>query len=360
MSPASPPTSPELRSLIDRTIRHGSDLDAFLRDYFPEVAQRVMSDMDRTQRVTLLLTEYQGRLGSVGEALRQAFPAAFLDAGPLGNETHDDPIRRRVLLHHQTEALDLDRYVQWQTLLARVRRPGHELVLLPGERGQGHAYFMMRIELSLPNDPPRTIVSVSWNRQPVPGSKKDLFSDLAQALGCPADPIALRGELQRRLSQRNLILLHPLLREGFEEKSLQKYYGEWLPELLSDANPSGSVKIVQPIEWALASRWARLATAVLGWLPSEPRPFMRRARQAKRAQKLIADLLAQSCATLPVFRLRDLDQIQRAHIFEFCDALGLARAQQAEFVDSVLSGAKTASDILQNIGDYLPHYRQPK
>lgn len=356
MSLHPPMAASELRTLIESTILHASDLDAFLGDFFPEVSRRLTNGMDRTERINLLLTAYQGRFEEVAARLNERFPRPE-PAPSRGAEAEGDKVRRRVLLEHQTEALDLDRYRQWHELLVRSRRPGHELIFLPGERGQGHVYFVMRVELSLPNDPPRTVVSVSWSRQPVPPTRKDLLSDLAKALGCGSEPAALRAELHRRLAQRNLILLHPLLREGFEEKALSLYYSEWLPELLGEITGSFSAKIIQPVEWAVAGAPARLAALLLGWLYSEPRPWLRRVRQARRARTFMTDLAERKSAALPISALPDLDRIERAHILDFCRLVQLPESRRDEFVDAVLSGARTASDILQNIGDYLPQYR---
>jgi len=81
--------------------------------------------------------------------------------------------------------LFLDRNAQWGELQREVAAPAHQVILLPGERGQGHEYFMMRVQLALPRDPPRRILSIDWKVRPFPRIRKDFLGALADALGCP-------------------------------------------------------------------------------------------------------------------------------------------------------------------------------
>lgn len=364
MPPLKSPDSATVRKILEETIVLAADFDAFVDDYFPDISNRLTSGMTRTERVNILLRVYAKRLDEICARLVERFPAcaARLPAPTVIEQESDksserDPVRRRVLIDNQTEALDLDRYRQWHELLRRSRQPGHELILLSGARGQGHVYFLMRVELSLPSDPPRAVLPVAWVRQPTPTAKGDFFAALGKTLGCGADGDSLRRELQRRLAQRNLILLHPLVREGFEEPALRRYYTEWLPELLGEMSSECSLKCIQPVEWVESSSLARGLVRALGWLYSQPPSWIKRARQSERARDLLATLVSTNNKALPIYRLPDLETIRREHVLDFCRMLQLPDERHAEFVDTVLNNARTSGDILLNIADYLPHYR---
>lgn len=266
-----------------------------------------------------------------------------------------DITQRRILSEVATR---LGRERQWHELTFHSQTHGHKLILLPGERGQGHSFFMMRIELSLPREPRREIVSVLWARKPVPPTRKDMMGNLASALRCSSELLALRDELYRRLMRRSLVLLHPIIWEDFDSSALRLYYEEWLPELLDSISAPFGVKIIQPIEWSATSAQTQIAAMLIGWLFRAPPQWVRRTSQTRRARALISELGRHQHECLPVYVLPELESIKPEDVRNFSRVLEIPDARQEKFVDAVLSGARDTNDIIENLINHLPYYKR--
>ena len=111
-----------------------------------------------------------------------------------------------------------------------------------------HDHFSRRIRELLTPTPPRNIVSVHWRKRPA--SRDEFFAALAADLEVSID--RMRREMAERMSDSNLVLLHPCLRARYVDAALISYYTEWLPALLGEVKPRMSLKSVQPVEWPLA------------------------------------------------------------------------------------------------------------
>lgn len=77
-----PLSPPQIRRLIDRLVLNDPELDAFLNDYFPDVFRQTSAGMQRTAKVTLLLT-YVPETEKIVAALGERFPAAQEPASPM-------------------------------------------------------------------------------------------------------------------------------------------------------------------------------------------------------------------------------------------------------------------------------------
>jgi len=251
--------------------------------------------------------------------------------------------------------LSCDRGDQWSYLTDRMREPQHQIIVLPGARGEAHDEFLKRIECRLPSDPPRRIVSVEWSEYPCPRQAELLLADFAQAL--EVDERALAATLQEELSWRHVVLLQPAA-HCFGQAPFA-YFTKVLPACLREvaeasraAGAAGprrfGLKVVQPIEWppsgAVARFLARLKALLIGGGPdgqSEAAAFMKR----------IGD---EAAPDLRALRLPELTRIGKDDLEKFCEAHGLPAARRPAFIADVLRGARNSRDVLFNVQRLFP------
>lgn len=256
-----------------------------------------------------------------------------------------------VAMGHDLRPLQCNRTAQWGELLTLIATPRSGILLLPGESGQGHERFLLRVRGVLPQDPPRRILEVHW-RRPLPRIKVDFEVALIKALGCR--PTELQAALSRQLMHRNLVLLHPCVREGFDEDLLVRYYTEWLPALLGEVHHPQGLKAVQPIEWTRAPSWLRiLARLAVALWPGRP-GWVCRALEDQAALAMLSRIEQKARPRLPAHRLSPLMDITREHLADFCGTITLPPAQREPFIERVLRGARTSDEVLRNIADFLP------
>jgi hypothetical protein len=247
--------------------------------------------------------------------------------------------------HPGEEELACDRTRQWRAVLDLATAPGHRAILLPGAAGQGHEFFLMRVQTGLPRDPPREIVRVHFYHRPFPRYDGEYHADLAAALdNCPEG--RLRAVLRHRLALGNLVLLHDAIDRPVDPAVVDACFRRWLPDLLGAAPHGGALKCLQPVVWApgfLAGLFSDRAR----------RPLKRRA-----AVSLLDAAARADSRRLQVHRLDDLEDITAQHVREFCRAAGLPPEVSERFVKDVMSGGETSSAaILREILKYFPMYR---
>ena len=256
------------------------------------------------------------------------------------------PRARPVMRAGQDAHLSCDRQEQWGALVDLAARSRHQLILLPGAVGEAHDEFLKRIELRLPQDPPRRIVVVTWSDRPCPRQPERLFADLALAL--EVDEQALETVLRDQLGRHNLVVLQPPA-HCFEGSALETYLTELLPRCLQSLGKTPfSMKVVQPIEWQTertGSRLAGLWKAMVG--VGEERP-------ATLAGAFMDALETARVGELPVVRLPELCLIEPAQLEAFCELFSLPRALRKSFVEQVLRDARNSRDILFNIQRHFP------
>lgn len=245
-------------------------------------------------------------------------------------------------------SLRCDRAIQWNAVEQLALERASHVMLLPGCVGQAHDHFIERIQRLLRLDPPRSIVTVDWPARP---RRRDEFLEaLGRALAVP--PELVSGQLGERLAYNNLLLLHPCIRARFVDEPLVQYYTAWLPDVIARAHGEMHIKCVQPIEWPKESAGVG---QVLSWLG-----FTRRAATEGRsdAEGLITKLKDQADGSLRAIRLRDLQDLTRDDLVEFCDVSGLTTAQRTWLLAQVEARhADTAQETFQALDDFLPDAR---
>lgn len=245
-------------------------------------------------------------------------------------------------------SLRCNRGVQWSRVTDLEPDPSHDLIILPGGVGQAHEHFNRRIREMLTPTPPRSIVTVNWRKRPA--SRDEFLAALAADLNVSPDGLA--HELAERMSDSNLVLLHPCIRARYADAALVRYYGEWLPALLDEVKPHRSLKCVQPVEWPLE---ASGLSAALTWLRLKSAP----ADETKTdAEQLIAQLKTASAGRLRAVRLQDLANISDADLDEFCQIEQLSDSQRAWFLSKIRARQpRTSEEVLDSIDAFLPDAR---
>ncbi len=256
-------------------------------------------------------------------------------------------------------ALDCDRTRQWGTVLDLAQTALDEVVLVPGADDQGHAFFLARVDVGLPELPPRRVEYVPWP-EPFPRTKARFAAALADRLDTSEQGLPQR--LADLLSEQNLIVLHNTLQPTVADyQALVRYYAEWLPEWLAEARRqgkgSGGLKVFQPIAWHPAGLLDRVVAGPLRLLRGLRAPhWTRLAEQRGRARALIAQLLRQQDRHLPILLLRDLAIIKEDDIRRFCHIIQMPEDRRQGFVDAALGRGKNPDRVLNFILQELDRY----
>jgi hypothetical protein len=246
------------------------------------------------------------------------------------------------------ESLRCDRGVQWSRVTDLTPDPSHDVMIVPGCAGQAHDHFSRRVRELLTPLPPRSIVTITWRKRPA--GREEFLATLANDLG--VSNAGLRREMAERMSDTNLVLLHPCIRALYMDPVLIRYYREWLPELLADVKPRRSLKCLQPVEWPIEGS---PLTRALAWL---------RVKRAtgdegrREAEQLIEEMRSGTADGIRVIRLQDLTDISDADLDEFCQIEQLTDVQRTWFLSKIRSRQPdTSEEVLESIDAFLPDAR---
>lgn len=245
-------------------------------------------------------------------------------------------------------SLRCDRGVQWSRVTDVEPDQSHDLLIVPGSVGQAHDHFLRRIREMLTPTPPRSIVTVNWRKRPA--SRDEFLGALADDLRVSPDGLA--HEIAERMSDSNLVLLHPCIRARYADTTLVRYYSEWLPALLAEVKPHRSLKCVQPVEWPAD---ASGLSAALTWLRLKSAPAD---ETRSDAEQLIDRLKAPISGGFRTIRLQDLANISDADLDEFCQIEQLSPSQRTWFLSKIRARQpKTSEEVLDSIDHFLPDAR---
>lgn len=246
------------------------------------------------------------------------------------------------------ESLRCDRGIQWSRVTDLTPDPSHDMMIVPGGAGQAHDHFSRRVREMLTPLPPRSIVTINWRKRPA--SREEFLAALADDLGVSTD--GLVREMAERMSDTNLVLLHPCIRALYLDPVLTRYYGEWLPGLLAAVKPRRSLKCLQPVEWPLAGN---VLASVLTWLRVKPAASDEGKHEA---EQLIEQIRTGTAAGFRAIRLQDLSNISDADLDEFCQIEQLTPTQRAWFLSKIQSRRpNTSEEVLESIDAFLPDAR---
>jgi hypothetical protein len=232
------------------------------------------------------------------------------------------------------------RGAQWNHVCQCAPTRLHQVILVPGGRGQDPVHFRDRVQVWLAPDPLRSMVAVHW---PSPPTRLDaLLEPLALAL--QTDLKNLERTIAERLAHRNLILLHSCLSTNFAAKHFTEYYTEWWPKVVGAAQTPFHVKCVQPVEWPIVpegrSLWRRL------WPGEEP------ASEAEADARTLIEALAKYQGTMRIVTVDELINLEEREIHQFLETSEF-KPEQQQFLASQLSGGPQVPAFqFKTIDDY--------
>lgn len=284
-----------------------------------------------------------------------------------------DPALARRAYGFGEPLLDCDRGAQWEILRALVRNSHHELIFLPGAAGQAHRFFLDRIELALPTDPPRRVIRVDWEAPPGPTvpqfrqNRHEALAALAHALDLEAGSEEdLAKVLHEQLEEHHIVLLHPVVNRCLGEDALSSYYSAWLPGLLGRSKTAYRCKVVQPLEWTAPTSGGLLRSMrelIGGGTARTVRADQKQTGDfIKAVQKELADETkkSQQPPILHVTRLTDLAQLQKHDVVTFLEVIHYAddqpdpEASRSALAEQVLERDANSEQVLQRLCRELP------
>lgn len=339
------------RALLNRVLPDPEQFVEFLIDCFPNVAKRSGSQTDRLALENkLLLSESPAE---ILDALERKYPDRYRRyySKEVGTDELDHDSE---LGFDETDAIrHVDRIHQFDYLCAFASRKRHEVILVPGCDGEAHHFFLQRIDMAAPTKPTRAVLSVRWSRPDKlgvarnPTIRTEIMAKLAIALGGETEN-DLPGLFAHRLRSQSLIILHPIIDRYLNDRTIQSYYTEWLPELLYSHRGPHTVHFVQPIAWSPR-----------GWF------FHRVARDRRatyrQAEELIRRLKSNQKAWLAIDDVIKLEPIKPKDIIDFLHKIGWPRngspvekqLEREAFTSEVMQGPATSETILHRIKEKL-------
>jgi hypothetical protein len=287
---------------------------------------------------------------------------------PVASPRPHDPRARRVKPGQGRPSLTCDRSAHWGMVDTHAQEPVHEVLVVPGARGMGHEHFLVRVEQELRRDPRRWVATVSWGLTR-PATQDALLEKLADSLevdtGARVDTRArLASAIEARLAHENLVLIHPCIRDHFDDEEIVRYYGETLPSLIADSGQPGCLKCLQPIEWRMAPALKRLGARVAAalWPGLTSASWVDEGCDEHEAAHLIQALCDGASraprdgasGALRVCSLPPLGDIPEAEVEEFCQRLGLTEPQRRRLLALARSVSRTPEDFLEALDQYYP------
>lgn len=257
-------------------------------------------------------------------------------------------------------ALRCNRHIQWGELDSLVSDKNQAcLILVPGELGKGHTYFLQRVGRQLRRDPSRHIVSVSWDSNPFPSCEREYYEQLAAALHCKV--VGLEEQLIRILSHHNLILIHRPVEDKFPcgaEEAAQsiRLFRHWLPNLMKSVRNGNrhkkqnaslhAIKCLQPIAWPSVSplwKWmARTVTRALGYPPR----IMERWLAGDLAKRFLHELESAPIDEFTIQQLAELSDITDEDLRGVCRTAAIPPVHWSRLIHDARRNGPTPRELL--------------
>jgi hypothetical protein len=228
----------------------------------------------------------------------------------------------------------------------------HQVAVIAAPRGEAHARFQLRIKQKIESVPAPAICEVDWTPRPV--TRDDYLERLLRAL--TTDKNASIDDVPRllrdKLADRNVILMHRTLESSdYGDPLLPRYYTQWLPEQVAQAQPNYCLKCIQPVEWDPAQGSLRKLARSLGagdWFCSE---------EEKDALGFMNKVMTTQSTVKPT--KIPLSPVMEADVKRFCELKQLSAADREQILLRTRRGprVRTSEDVLSAIDYYLLNER---
>ncbi len=216
----------------------------------------------------------------------------------------------------------------------------HHVIFVPGGTGQDPLHFRERVQVYLTPDPSRTMLSIRW---PTPPKSLDEMVDaLAITLETTVDGVP--QALREQLAHRNVVLLHPVIDEGFTQNHFIEYYTKWLPAVLSQRT-AGVLKCLQPVEWPVREQSA----GILGRLFSRASGS---SAERAGAMGMIATLKEKQDPLVRIIDVDELLNLEKRELEQFLEGSEFTPDHQRKLLDKLLGGPDAPGYMFKTIDDY--------
>lgn len=241
------------------------------------------------------------------------------------------------------EVLECGRDTEFALVQKRYRDKLHHLFLIAGPEHEAPEYFVDRIKAVLDREPPYRAERLEWPRGIRPASEQDYRERLARQLNAGFD---LPGRLRQLMSFRNLILIHPDIRDEYDDRSLVDCFTVWLPNLLKETNPAQKLKVIQPVVWSVSKG---MAAAMLRWVG------MSRDDTPEDVEHLLTAL---GKITDPAAERVKLTSITEQQVRDFCRLVKLSDRERDDLLAQIREKkAETSAQILRVIEKFMNERR---
>lgn len=248
-------------------------------------------------------------------------------AAPLGGSCVDRP------------SLLCGRADQWNEVCVAAPMRVHQVLLVPGARGQEPMHFRDRIQVWLTPDPSRVMLTVNW---PTPPKSLDEMVDaVALALGCGVQAVV--QTLRDKLAHQNVVLLHSCIIEGFAQPHFVEYYTQWLPAALSQRTP-GAVKCIQPVEWPINKHTGGFLRRFLSHDADD--------EGRDGALGLVRLLREKQVSHLRILDVDELINLETRELERFLEGSEFNADQQRALLAQLLGGPQISGYMFKTIDDY--------
>lgn len=244
------------------------------------------------------------------------------------------------------EVLECGRDTEFALVRKRYQDKLHHLFLIAGPECEAHEYFVDRIHLLLDREPPYRAERLEWPRGVRPASESAYRERLSRALNAGSD---LPGRLRELMAARNLILVHPDIRDEYDDPALVDCFTKWLPRLLDETRPAQKLKIIQPVAWSLSNG---MAAAALRWFGVPRGAPPEDVERLLNALEKITDPAAE--------RVR-LSSITEQQVRDFCRLVKLRDSERDALLARIREKkAETSAQILRVIDRFMDERRDQR
>lgn len=216
----------------------------------------------------------------------------------------------------------------------------HHVILVPGGRGQDPMHFRERVQVWLTPDPSRTMTSIRW--QTPPKSLDEMVDALAVALEATVDGVG--QALKEKLAHQNVVLLHPVIDEGFTQSHLIEYYTKWLPGALSQRT-AGALKCLQPVEWPVREQASGLLSRLLSRTGAS-------SAERTGALGLITALKGKQDPQVRIIDVDELVNLENRELEQFLEGSEFTPEHQRLLLSKLLGGPSVPGYMFKTIDEY--------
>jgi hypothetical protein len=184
------------------------------------------------------------------------------------------------------------------------------------------------------------MTSIRWNT--APKSLDEMVDALAIALETTVDGVP--QALREKLAHQNVVLLHPVIDEGFNQTHLIEYYTKWLPTALSQRT-AGALKCLQPLEWPVREKAGGFLSRLLARAGGST-------EERTGALGLLSALKAKQDPRVRIIDVDELVNLETRELEQFLESSEFTPEHQRKLLSQLLGGPQVPGYMFKTIDEY--------